>query len=445
MPNRVDSKKPGHQRGALGLARLSIAAIVVILLGFFVAYQFVDPAPPRIITLATGPNGGAYQQYGQQFAAYLEREGITVELQESAGSVENLQLLQDEDGADIAFLQGGLSAGVESGSVVALGSLYFEPLWVFANADAGIATIADMAGKRLAIGAEGSGTRPVVRMVLGAHGIDSSTAEFVDIAPLDIAAAFADERLDVAFVIGAPESQSVRQLVVEEDIRLLGLKNADAYVRLNPYVSKVTLPAGVLDLRQQIPPTDVTTVALTAMLVARHDLHPALIDLLLVAATDIHGAHSVLADRGTFPTPDYIDLPLSDEATRYFRHGSPFLMRYLPFWAATAIDRLWVMLLPLIGLAIPLFKLVPAAYQWRIRRRLLSIYSDLEHLDPQFNAVTGDADVMRRLDALEELDNRSLFTSVPREYKDDVYKLRRDIDLVRRHLKTGVENSADLA
>ena len=181
------------------------------------------------------------------------------------------------------------------------------------------------------------------------------------------------------------------------------------------------------------------------MLVARHDLHPALIDLLLVAATDIHGAHSVLADRGTFPTPDYIDLPLSDEATRYFRHGSPFLMRYLPFWAATAIDRLWVMLLPLIGLAIPLFQLVPAAYQWRIRRSLLSMYSDLEHLDPQFNAVTGDADVMRRLDALEELDNRSLFTSVPREYKDDVYKLRRDIDLVRRHLKTGVENSADLA
>jgi TRAP transporter TAXI family solute receptor len=433
------------QRGALGIAGVATAAAVVVFLGFFVAYQFVDPAPPRRITMATGPDGGAYQQYGKQFASYLAREGITVELQNSAGSVENLQALQVENGVDIAFVQGGLSSELEGDTIVALGSLYFEPLWVFVDSDAAIATIADMAGKRLAIGAEGSGTRPAVRKLLVAHGIDESNTEFSGLEPLDIPAAFADQQLDAAFIIGAPESQLVRQLVTDKGMRLLGLENANAYVRLYPYVSKLTLPAGVLDLKQKIPATDITTVALTAMLVARQDLHPALVDLLLVAATDIHGGHSLLADRGDFPTPRYVDLPLSNEADRHFRHGSPFLMLYLPFWAATAIDRLWVMLLPLIGLAIPLVKLVPAAYQWRIRRRLLRMYSDLESLDPQFNPVAGDDDIVRRLDALAELDNRSLFTSVPREYKDDVYKLRRDIDLVRRHLKGGGAAPADLA
>ena len=424
------------------MAGVATLAAIVIVLGFFVAYQFVDPAPPRKITMATGADGGAYQEYGRQFAAILVREGITVELRESAGSIDNLRSFQAENGVDLALVQGGLASSADTDLVMALGSLYFEPLWVFARDESGIATISDLAGKRLAVGAEGSGTRPVILSLLGAHGVDEGTAELLGLSPLEIPDAFADSRLDAAFVIGAPESELVSALIAADGVRLLGLKHADAYVRLNPYMSKVTLPAGVLDLRGNKPENDVATVALTAMLVARRDLHPALVDLLLVAAADIHGSHSLLADRGTFPTPNYIDLPLSAEADRHFRHGSPFLMRYLPFWAATLVDRLWVMLLPLIGIAIPLIKLVPPAYQWRVRRRLLSLYSDLERLDPQFNPVANDDDLIKRLDTLAELDNRSLFTSVPREYKDDVYKLRRDIDLVRRQLMTKDSNNA---
>ena len=170
------------------------------------------------------------------------------------------------------------------------------------------------------------------------------------------------------------------------------------------------------------------------MLLARSDLHPSLVDLLLIAATDIHGDHGLLAEQGTFPSPRYVDFPLSDDAERHFRRGPPFLMRYLPFWAATLVDRLWVVLLPFIGLTIPLGKLLPPAHRWRIRRRLLRRYALLDTIDPFGNPVVDSGDLERRLSKLKELDAESAAEIVPRSYMDDVYKLRRDIDLVRRRL-----------
>jgi hypothetical protein len=222
------------------------------------------------------------------------------------------------------------------------------------------------------------------------------------------------------------------------------MERADAYVRRFSYMSRVNLPQGVLDLQANRPETDISTVALTAMLAASNDLHPALVDLLLVAAADIHGKQSLLADAGQFPTPLYIDLPLSENAARHFKYGPPFLMRFLPFWAATLVDRLWVMLLPLIGLTIPLVKLVPPAYRWQIRRRLLRLYAELERIDPLLNPVQDEEDLAIRLQRLETLDNSSVVESVPKAYKVDIYKLRRDIDLIRRRLGDSVRSKPEI-
>ena len=409
-------------------------ALVILIVSFVVAYQFVEPAPPKRIVLATGEDGGAYQYYGEQLAAYLAREGIETELRTTAGSVENLELLDRDDGVDLGFVQGGLANLVPTQNVSAIGSLYLEPLWLFLRADIEINKIDDVVGNRIAVGAEGSGTRAVGLSLLHAHGINSDNSTLSDIPPDELANAFSTGEIDAAFVIGAPESDHIADLTKLHGIRLHSLKRADAYVRRYHFLSKVTLPQGVLDLRADRPNEDVTTVALTAMLVAKSDLHPALVDLLLVAATEIHGKHSLLADAGQFPTRRYIDLPLSKEAERFFKYGPPFLLRYLPFWAATLVDRLWVMLLPLIGLAIPLMKLVPPAYRWQIRRRILRLYAQLEQIDPLNNSLQDDEDLAGRLQRLESLDNSSVIGSVPKAYTDDVYKLRRDIDLVRRRL-----------
>ena len=407
--------------------------IVILAAGFFVAYQFVGPPPPDRIVMATGQEGGAYQQYGEQYKAWLSTQGIEVELRATAGSVDNLKLLGNGE-ADIGFVQGGLGGTIPDENVVAVGSLYLEPMWLFVAENFELESIGDFAGKRIAVGAEGSGTRAVVTTLLGSFSIDSQTAAFSDLAGDELAAAFAANDIDAAFLIGAPESGAVRNLLEQPGAQLRGFERADAYVRRYPFLSEVHLPQGVLDLERDIPGEDIDTVALTAQLAANSELHPALIDLLLIAATNIHGKHSLLADAGTFPTPQYTDLPLSEEAARHFQRGPPFLMQYLPFWAATLVDRLWVLLLPLIGLALPLIKVLPPAFRWRIRRRILRLYAALEQIDPLISPIRNADDLHDRQQRLEQLDSGSVIESVPKGYTDDVYKLRRDIDLVRRRL-----------
>jgi len=409
-------------------------AVILVVAGFVFAYQFVKPAPPKRIVLATGQEGGAYQIYGEQFAAYLATQGIETELRATAGSVENLELLESGTDVDLGFVQGGLAAALPSENVVALGSLYLEPLWMFVRADIELDAIADFAGLRIAVGAEGSGTRAVVQTVLNANAINAQTATFVDVPAAELADGFAANAIDIAFLISGPETEAISALIRQPGIRLQSIERTAAYVRRHPYFSSVSLPQGVLDLAADIPGDEINTVALTAMLAANDELHPALVDLLLIAATDVFGGHSLLADAGEFPTARYIDLPLSEEAARYFKNGPPFLMRYLPFWAATLIDRLWIMLLPVIGLAIPLVKLLPPAYRWRIRKRLLRLYGELEQIDPLVNPVQDPADLAARLKRLDQLDTGSVIGSVPKSYTDDIYKLRRDIDLVRRRL-----------
>jgi TRAP transporter TAXI family solute receptor len=425
-----------QQRGIAGIAVLSLLVIAVVALGVFATYQFVDPAPPDKIVLATGADGGAYQRYGDAYVARLADAGIDVVLRDSAGSAQNLEWIRSETDVDIAFVQSGLAtaSGSDEQAVMALGSLYMEPLWLFVRDGFEFEKIPDLSGARIDVGAEGSGTRAIVLRLLEAHGIGDNDVTMLALPRNELVAVLDNASIDAAFVIGDPTSETVNDLVRGAGARLVSLDRAATYARRYPYLKLVTLPAGMLDLEDDLPPYDVQTVATTAMLVARNDLHPALVDLLLVAATDIHGGHGLLADSGTFPSPHYVDFPLSEEAERHFRRGPPFLMRYLPFWAATLVDRLWVMLLPLLGLAIPLFKLVPPAYQWQVRRRFLRLYAELEKLDPSVNSLVDDADLDQRIERINWLEGQTAVSHVPREYKDAKYKLRRDIDLVRRQL-----------
>ena len=423
-----------RQRGAVGVDVLLSISLAVVVLGLFVAYQFVDPAPPRQIVLATGADGGAYQGFGERYAAYLSKVGIEVSLRKTAGAVENLDLLSSDSSVDLAFVQSGLSRATNDETIISLGSLYLEPLWLFVREDYDLVGIEDLAGARISAGADGSGTRTVVLGLLNAHGIAAQFADSEAGDPADVRRMLAAGDLDAVFIVGGPEAEMVSELVHLDGVRLASLDRADAYVRRYSFTTRVLLPAGVLDLKEDLPAQDVETVAVTAMLVGRSDLHPALVDILLMAAASIHGQHSLLAESGTFPTSRFVDFPLSEEAERHFKYGPPFLIRYLPFWAATFVDRMWVMILPLLGLAIPLFKLVPPAYQWRVRRRLLRLYSELERIDPRVNPISSKEDAAERTHRIERLDQEAVTASVPRDYKDNIYKLRRDIDLVRRRL-----------
>ena len=393
--------------------------------------------------LATGEADGAYQNFGRRYAEVLARHGITVQLQMTAGSVENLNLLAADSGVHLAFVQSGLAESYADPNVMALGSLYFEPLWLFVRDDVKVKHLGDLAGARITVGAEGSGARAVGMSLLSANGVNESNTRLLGLPHADAVAALAEAGVDAAFVVASPESDVIQKMIRLPGVHLYDFKREGAYARLYPFLSPVSLPEGVMDLASNLPATDITTIAASAMLAARKDLHPALVDLLLAAASEIHGSSGLLSDRGQFPTAKYADLPISEEATRYYKYGPPFLQRVLPFWAATLLDRLKIMLLPLIALAIPLVKMMPPLYRWRIQSRFLSLYDEIHELDPDHAGSLARNDVARSLKELDRIDHKVAKITVPRTYAGDLYKLRRDIDLVRRSLQS-VEASDDV-
>lgn len=417
------------------LARLYAAAALAALALLAVAYQFVDPAPPSTLRLATGGAGGAYRAFGERYREVLARHGVAVELVETTGSVENLRLLGDAaSGVDAAFVQGGTAAGAARDGLVSLASLYYEPAWLFVRDSLPPGPLGGLAGRRAAVGPEGSGTRALALLLLAENGLDAGD---LAISPLGGAAALAALRageIDVWFAVAGARSSLVRQAAAVDGIRLHGLARAAAYERRHRFLSALVLPRGAFDLEADLPPRDTPLVSPTAALVARDDLHAALEYLLLEAAAEIHSAGGILEEPGAFPGPRGVDLPLAEAARRYFESGPPFLRRALPFWAANVIDRLAVLLVPLIAFALPLFRLMPAVYHWRARSRIYRWYRELRPLEAHVGTGLAPGELDRALADLDRIRGEISRLSVPWAYADQLYQLRLHIDLVRAEL-----------
>ena len=443
-------KLEGHHRGRAssgGREGWKVWGLVglVTLVGFLVAFQFVEPAPPRSIVLATGSEGGAYQGYGEAYAAALESYGIGVELRASAGSVENVELLRS-GGADVAFVQGGMVPPEAADEVKGIASLYFEPVWIFHRIDLDISRLTDLAGLRIQVGVEGSGTRAVATALLGVNGIDARNATFVGLPTDEAVGELQDGRLDAAFLVIAPGSQAIARLmeVEGESIRLLDVDRHLGYVRTFPYLAQLVLAEGVLGFERDVPDRELDLVAPTATLVAREDLHPALIPLFIQAAERIHGGGDIFSAPGVFPSPENLGVPLAESARRYFAYGQSFLYRVLPFQLAAALDRLKIMLLPLLTLLLPLFRFAPPLYQWRIRSQIYRWYKALEKVERRrLEEGSGGAGDPERLAELEEVDREIRErVNVPASYMEELYNLRMHLSRLREELARSVAGRA---
>ena len=414
-------------------------AIILALAGCFVAWQFVNPAPPNTITIATGQPGGAYLLFAERYQAVLAKEDITLNILETAGSVENLQLLEsDRDSVDIAFVQGGIAGTTGNPELLSLASLYYEPLWVFYRGTDSLTRLTDLQSRRIAAGEPGSGTHAVAMTLLEDNRLNSG--DILPVGGQQAAEALISGKVDAAFFVASVQSPLVQKLLRQQDIQLMSFARADAYTRLHHSLSLITLPEGTIDLQENIPPRDTTLLAATANLVVRDDFHPALVGLLLQAAEEVHGDGSLFDQPGYFPNDRNLEFPLSDDARRYFKHGPPFLQRYLPFWTANLLDRMKIMLIPLLTLLIPLFKIMPPTYRWQARKKVYRWYRELRDLDVEHpEQLTADAlqNSIRMLDAIEEEARK---VTVPLSYSDELYNLRLHIDLVRSKLKKGLVN-----
>ena len=346
------------------------------LLGFCLAalvatyMLFVEPPPPRKIVIASGGQYGAYFRYAQKYAEDLRKEGLSVEVRETAGSVENLHLLAEKDsGVTVAIVQSGVASADELKHFDALGSMYHEPLWVFYRGDKRVDRLAELAGKRVGVGPAGSGTYAIARQLLTVNGlIDSqfskveSNAVLVEAAVAEAATALQKGSLDAAFFVAAFDAEYIQRLLNDRNVHLMSFDQHEAYHRRFRFLAAVTVPTGLVNLGQNIPDHDVSLLAPTAMLVVRKDFHPALVPLLLMTATRVHGRGDELSQPGEFPAESFCDFPLSEDAKRYYKSGQPVLQRLLPFWLASLVDRAKVMLIPVVMLLMPLIAGGPASH-----------------------------------------------------------------------------------
>jgi len=433
--------------------------IVLTIALLAVAYWVLDPTPPKKVVLATGTEQGAYAEFGKRYAQILKTYGVTVELRATQGAAENLRLLRDpKSGVDIAFVQGGAGershrqanavAAEDDDEVgeVSLGSLFYEPVWLFYRIDSAqrllhtptLTSLSQLQGWRVNIGAKGSGSPNLFRKLIEANKVDlaaltpvrkSQTPATVDLLAGD---------LDAVVFASAPEALIVQMLLQTPGIALYDFAQADAYTRQFPFLSPVILPRGVVDLAGDVPPRDVRLLAPTATLVARADTHPALLQLFVQAAQQVHGNAGWFQHKGDFPKAGGTEQPLAKEAQRFFTTGTPLLQRYLPFWLANLIDRMWPVLVTIVAALIPLSRMLPPLYQFRIRKRIFRWYAQLRDVE---NAV-GKEPPDQLLAKLGAIEARVEGISVPLSYADELYSLRSHIQMVENRLRAATTGAS---
>jgi TRAP-type uncharacterized transport system substrate-binding protein len=399
------------------------------------AALLLNTMPPRAITMATGPEGSDFQMIGKQYQTALERAGEQLRLVETAGGIENLALLRDPNsGVKVALIQDGTIGKEEGMDLESLGTLFYEPVWIFLGSEVRDLTPSALRGRKVSIGPVGSGTHALLFELLKRNELDQQVGELLAFEPQAAADELLAGRIDVAAFVAQWGSPVVRQLITDERIKLGNFARADAYVALYPFLSKVTVPRGVADLAKDLPPTNVTLFAPKASLVVRKDLHPAIQDLLLSAAVKIHSGVGIFQQAGRFPAAEGTDVPLSEEAVQFYKSGLPLLQNNFPFWMASLIGRLLVLLVPIVAVLYPIMRFLPALYGWLMRGRIARLYGELRLLEDEIEAGTAGAgtNLTERLDRLEKQANQ---LRMPIAYESMMYLLRNHIAVVRDRLK----------
>jgi uncharacterized protein len=415
-------------------------AILVVALICLFAYWIVDPTPPSHVTLSTGQENSAYDVFGKQYARALAKHHITVTLKPSMGSQENLQRLHSpQSGADIAFVQSGSTEqeDAERRGLISLGSLFTEPVWLFFRDTNDITQLGQLKGLRINVGPEGTGVPGLFKKLLSVNGVEPTDLTLSGLENTPATVALLDGKIDGLVFSSAPDAPLIQMLLQTPGIRLFDFVQAEAYTRRFPFLTHVVLPRGIVDLGRDIPAKNYHLIAPTATLVARENLHPALIDLFVQAADDIHGGAGWFHKQGEFPTASYTEIPVARAAATFYKNGPPLLQHYLPFWAANFFDRMWVTIVALGALILPLSKVVPPLYVWKIRSRVYRWYGKLRAVEHAVEDVSVEnraevyATQLRRLNEIEEKVNQ---ISVPLSYAEELYGLRSHINFVRTRI-----------
>ena len=414
------------------------------------AYWWLDPNPPKRVRLATGPAQSAYEAFGKRYAQALAANGIEVVLVPSEGAQDNLRLLR-ENQADLGFVQGGTGGSQataprdEAPAITSLGSLFVEPVWLFYREDAArkraavgkrgrdeaatLSSLTQLQGLRVNIGTPGSGVPALMTRLLEINRIDPDQLKLSRLEQTPATVAFLGGALDAIVFASAPEALMVQMLLQTPGVKLMDFAQSEAYARRLAFLTPVVLPRGVVDLAADVPPQDVRLVASTTELLSRESTHPALLQLFSQAAQGFHGGAGWFNRAREFPHIGHSEYPIAREAERTLRNGPPLLQRYLPFGLANLVERMWLALGIILAILLPLSRVVPPLYEFRIRSRVFRWYGRLREIEHSMSAQdTAAHDLLGELDALEQQVEK---VTVPLSYADELYALRNHIQMVR--------------
>ncbi len=421
----------------LGRAAALCASLLVILATVMAVFWFFHSAPPNTLVITSGPEGSIFYRNAEKYQKILARNGVKLKILPSQGSQENIYRLNDRSfKVDIGFVQGGVSEGMNLDRLVSLGSLYDEPLLVFYRGSASIDVLSQLKGKRICIGPLGSGSRPLALVLLAANGIEpGGSATLLDLDAEDAAEALLAGKADAAFLAGdSAPPQLMRKLLRTPAIRLFNFTQADGYTRRIRYLNKLALPKGVIDFGMNIPDHDVYLIGPTVELIARDNLHPALSDLLLEAAREVHGKAGLFRRQGEFPAPEEHEFRISPDAVRFYKSGKSFFYRYLPYWLASLVNRTLAVVVPLVVVLLPGLRTIPALFRWRIKLRLYRWYRALLVLERDLMTRLAPAERNELLDRIDQIEEEVNKMKVPASFADQFYVLRGHIGFVRDRL-----------
>ena len=411
-----------------------LVAIAVV----WTAVHFMNPAPPRSLRMASGPPGSTFQRAALQYQKILARSGVRLEVIETQGSLENLnRLVAKQSPVDVALVQSGLTPASGGENLVSLGSVFYEPLDIFYRGSKRLERLSDLKGQRIAIGPEGSGARALALALLKANGIEpGSDTTLLPLTGEAARHALLVHEVEAIFLTGdSVPTATLIELVRTPGVYLYDFAHADAYVRRFPYLSKLTIPPGTFDLGEDLPHTEIYMVAPTVELLAHTNLHPALVDLLIEAANQTHSHASILANAGQFPNPATHGFPIDPEAVRYYKTGDrSFTYRYLPFWLASLVNRLLVVLVPLLVVVVPSLKFLPQIYDWRISSRLHKRYVQLMALERESLAAPTPERRQALLERLDQIERAVITRGMPGSHAQRLYELRQHLRFVRDRL-----------
>jgi len=412
--------------------------LLLSLIAAVVAFVFLRSAPPTTLTLTSGPKGSSFANVAEQYRKILAREGVTLKILTSQGSRDNLARLEDrKQEVDVGFVVGGETTGHDTSHLVSLGSVSYQPMMIFYRGKPRT-LISDFKQHRLDIGLEGSGASVLAQTLLDANGIKAGDGTQVGHrAPAESIQALKEGRIDAVFAMSdSTPTALMRELLRDEDVHLFNFVQAEGYTHRITYLNKLVLPRGAIDFGEDIPPENVTLVAPTVELIARDDLHPALSDLLLTAAREVHGRAGLYKKAGDFPSAIEHDFPISGDASRFYASGRSFLYRSFPFWIASLVERVLAIVVPMTIILVPGFKIAPAVFRWRVVSRIYRWYAVLQRIERDADAGPLDAE---RCDALlarlEHVETTVTRLSVPPAFGDLLYGLRSHIAVVRESLR----------